>query len=107
MDPADKDILAATQRNFKLTIDSFRNGGLKMESRNDRQPVTTRNQGSEKPNAHKEGPATKLSGLSIRGRGRAPLAEISTNQRNTNSQMQGGAIFNGSKRVSNELQLIN
>ena len=76
-----------------------------MEPRNARQAGTTKNQSNENHASFKEGPTTKLSGLSIRGRGRAPLAEISTNQ-NTNSQNQGGPFFNGKTGVSNNLQIV-
>jgi hypothetical protein len=72
-----------------------------MEARNLRQPGIKRNQSSERHTSIKEGAATKLSGLSIRGRGRAPLAEISTsNRENTNSQIQGGPIISGKAGVS-------
>lgn len=71
-----------------------------MEARNLRQPGIKRNQSSERHTSIKEGAATKLSGLSIRGRGRAPLAEISTsNRENTNSQIQGGPIISGKAGV--------
>lgn len=58
-----------------------------METRNIRQPGTKRNQGNDKVFSNKEGASNKLSGLSIRPKGRAPLAEISTN-RGTNSQIK-------------------
>ena len=63
--------------------------------------ATTKNPGNAKLGSFKEGPTTKLSGLSIRGRGRAPLAEISINQRqNTNSHVQGGQIYSSKPAVS-------
>ena len=72
-----------------------------MEARNLRPPGTKRNQPNERLTSIKEGATTKLSGLSIRGRGRPPLAEISTsNRENTNSQINGGPIISGKAGVS-------
>ena len=72
-----------------------------MEARNLRQPGVKRNQSSDRLTSIKEGAATKLSGLSIRGRGRAPLAEISiSNRENTNSHINGGPIITGKAGVS-------
>ena len=78
-----------------------------MATRNFRQILTSRQQGNNgKVTTLKDGPTTRgLSGLSIRptignGRGRAPLAEISTNQQNTNSQSQAPSTFNVKAGVS-------
>lgn len=72
-----------------------------MEARNLRQPGIKRNQPNDRLTSIKEVAATKLSGLSIRGRGRAPLAEISTNNReNINSQINGGPIISSKTGVS-------
>ena len=77
-----------------------------MEARNLRQPGIKRNQPNDRLTSIKEVAATKLSGLSIRGRGRAPLAEISTNNReNVNSQINGGPIISGKTGVS-RLEII-
>ena len=63
-----------------------------MEPRNLRQPGIKRNQANERLTSIKEGATNKLSGLSIRGRGRAPLSEISNNHNGNSSQIQGGLI---------------
>ena len=62
---------------------------LKMETKNIRNVGNKRNQGSNKAILNKEGTTAKLSGLSIRGRGRAPLAEISVNNRIPSTNNEG------------------
>ena len=80
-----------------------------MATRNLRQILSSRQQGNNsKVTNIKDGSTTRgLSGLSIRptignGRGRAPLAEISTNQQNTNSQSQAPSAFNVKSGVSEQ-----
>ena len=60
-----------------------------METKNVRNVGNKRNQGSNKAILNKEGATAKLSGLSIRGRGRAPLAEISVNNRIPSTNKEG------------------
>ena len=62
---------------------------LKMETKNIRNVGNKRNQGNNKAILNKEGTTAKLSGLSIRGRGRAPLAEISVNNRIPSTNNEG------------------
>ena len=71
-----------------------------MEAKNIRQPSVKRNQINEKVTTIKDGPSTKLSGLTLRARNRAPLAEISTNNGTNNFELQGGPIITNKAGVS-------
>ena len=71
-----------------------------MEAKNLRQPVIKRNQGNERLTSLKDGPSTKLSGLTLRARNRAPLAELSTNNGSNSIQAQGGPIISNKAGVS-------
>lgn len=71
-----------------------------MEAKNLRQPVIKRNQGNERLTSLKDGPSTKLSGLTLRARNRAPLAELSTNNGSSIIQAQGGPIISSKAGVS-------
>ena len=64
-----------------------------METRNLRQPSVKRNQINERVTSIKDGPSTKLSGLTLRARTRAPLAELSTNNGRNNFEVQDGPII--------------
>ena len=64
-----------------------------METRNLRQPTVKRNQINERVTSIKDGPSTKLSGLTLRARTRAPLAELSTNNERNNYEVQDGPII--------------
>ena len=71
-----------------------------MEARNLRQPVIKRNQGNERLTSVKDGPTTKLSGLTLRARNRAPLAELSSNNGSNSIQTHGGPIISNKSGVS-------
>ena len=71
-----------------------------MEAKNLRQPVIKRNQGNERLTSLKDGPSTKLSGLTLRARNRAPLAELSTNNGSNSIQAQSGPIISNKAGVS-------
>ena len=71
-----------------------------MEARNLRQPSIKRNQINEKVTTIKDGPSTKLSGLTLRARNRAPLTEISTNNGSNNFEFPGGPIITNKTGVN-------